>query len=57
MVTCVMGAVRSGAAYVPIDPAYPAARVDLLLAETAPAAGPIKPPAVLTPSPPTQSYG
>ena len=38
MVTCVMGAVRSGAAYVPIDPAYPAARVDLLLGETAPAA-------------------
>ena len=38
LVVAVLGALKAGAAYVPLDPAYPAERLALMLADAAPAA-------------------
>lgn len=37
MVAALLGVLRSGAAYVPLDPAYPAARLGIMLADAQPA--------------------
>jgi amino acid adenylation domain-containing protein/non-ribosomal peptide synthase protein (TIGR01720 family) len=37
MVVAILGVLKAGAAFVPIDPAYPAARIDLILRDTRPA--------------------
>ncbi len=34
-IVAVLGSLKAGAAYVPLDPAYPAARIDFMLADTA----------------------
>ena len=41
LIYCVLGILRSGAAYVPIDPAYPADRIALMLEDA-------RPPVVIT---------
>ncbi|MDB5370363.1 MAG: non-ribosomal peptide synthetase, partial [Roseomonas sp.] len=47
MVTGILGVLKSGAAYVPVDPSYPAARIAYLLEDATPAA-------VLTAGPPVE---